>query len=49
MRGRWGVIGAGEDGIPRVVALGDGLLAIGMAVHIRGAQMGRITGLAEKR
>jgi len=37
--GGQGVVGAGADGAPRVVALGDGLLAIGTVAHIRGAQV----------
>jgi hypothetical protein len=34
-----GVVGAGTDGAPRVVALSDGLLTIGTVAHIRGAEV----------
>ena len=39
MVGGQGVVGAGTDGAPRVVALGDGLLAISTVAHIGGTQV----------
>jgi hypothetical protein len=44
--GGQGVVGAGTDGAPGVVALGDGLLAIGTVAHVEGAHMvGSLTSL----